>query len=92
MLKSSTEILRENNARRLLKRVQIPEILINNMSVNMSDYFINTLYITRKLPRKKNKYVVLHFGVSNIMSSLRDLRLPYVRNYFRLEKCWQIVF
>ena len=47
-LKSSTDILGENNARRLLKSVQNPEILINNMSVNMSDYFINTLTIKRK--------------------------------------------
>ena len=44
-LKSSAEILGENNARRLLKSVQNSEILINNMSVNMSDYFIITFYI-----------------------------------------------
>ena len=37
MLESSAEILGENNARRLLKSVKNPEILINNMSVNMSD-------------------------------------------------------
>ena len=44
MLKSSAEILGENNAKRLLKRVQNPEILINNMSVNVSDFFKNTNY------------------------------------------------
>ena len=44
-LNSSAKILGENNARRLLKSVQNPEILINNMSVNMSDYFIITFYI-----------------------------------------------
>ena len=43
-LKSSVELLGENNARRLLKSVQNHEILINNMSVNMSDYFKNTIY------------------------------------------------
>ena len=37
-----------NKARRLLKSVQNPEILINNMSVNMSDYFINTVFMKRK--------------------------------------------
>ena len=36
-------ILGENNGRRLLKSVQNPEVLINNMSANMSDYFINTV-------------------------------------------------
>ena len=40
MLKSSAEILGENNARRLLKSVQNPEILINNISVNIL-YLIN---------------------------------------------------
>ena len=39
-LKSSTKILSENNARRLLKSAQNPDILINSMSINMSDYFI----------------------------------------------------
>ena len=43
-LKSSTEILGENNARRLLKSIQNHEILINNVSINMPDYFIITLY------------------------------------------------
>ena len=37
-LKSFAEILGENNARRLLKSIQNPEILINNISVNMSNY------------------------------------------------------
>ena len=47
-LKSSAEILGENKARHLLKSEQNPEILINNMSVNMSDYFKNTFCIKRK--------------------------------------------
>ena len=47
-LESSAEMLGENNARPLLKSVQNPEILINNMSVNMSDYFINTFSMKRK--------------------------------------------
>ena len=49
-MKSSAEILGENKARCLLilKSVQNPEILINNMSVNMSDYFKNTFCIKRK--------------------------------------------
>ena len=38
MLKGSAEILGENNARCLFKNVQSPEFLINNMSVNKSDY------------------------------------------------------
>ena len=38
-LKSSAEILAENNARRLLKSVQNPEILIYNISLHMSEYF-----------------------------------------------------
>ena len=37
------------NARRLWKSVQTPKVLINNMSVNMSDYFINTFFIKRKI-------------------------------------------
>ena len=48
MLKSSAEILGENNARRLLKSVQNHETLDNNISMNMPDYFENTLFIERK--------------------------------------------
>ena len=47
-VKSSAEIPGENNARCLLKSVQNPEISFNYMSVNMYDYFINTLCIKRK--------------------------------------------
>ena len=48
MLKSSAEILGENNARPLLKSNQNHEILINNMSINMHGYFKNTFFIERK--------------------------------------------
>ena len=38
----------ENNAKGLLKSDQNPVILINNMSVNMSNYFI-TLSVSKKI-------------------------------------------
>ena len=43
MLKSSADLLGENDARRLLKSVQNHEILINKVSLDMPDFFINTL-------------------------------------------------
>ena len=56
---SSAEILGENNARHLLKSVQIPKILIDNMPVNMSDYFIITFYST------PNEYL-LYFALVSV--------------------------
>ena len=47
-MKSFAGILGENNARRLLKSLKNPEILINSMSANMSDCFINAFCVKRK--------------------------------------------
>ena len=68
MLKSSAEILGENNARHLLKSVQNHETLTNNISVNMRDYFSNTLFIQRK------SYISNRFRKfqSKILSSFKD--------------------
>ena len=44
------EIICENNARHLLKRVQNHENLVNNMVISMPDYFINTFFIKRIPP------------------------------------------
>ena len=52
MLKSSAEILGEHNGGHLLKSVQNLEFLINNKSINMPNYFINTYFIESKFQRK----------------------------------------
>ena len=45
---NENKILGENNARSLLKSIQNHEILINNMYINMPDYFINTFFVFKE--------------------------------------------
>ena len=76
MLKSSVDILGENNARRLLKSVQNHEISINNISINMPDYFINTFFINIQY-NTKFIYIV---GDTNSITLAMNSYLPTLSN------------
>ena len=60
-LKSSADILGENNARHLLKSVQNHEILINSISINSPLFYKHFLY------RKK---VIFEIGAENFKAKL----------------------